>query len=126
MNENTALTDGFLRSVREFGCRPAIQVCSEVLTLSELLEAAHGLTAIIDGRRTGREPPLTAVFAYRSVTAFVGVLGSLLCGHGYVPLNRTFPPERTRTMLLRSDCRTLVVDAESETLLNQILDGIDY
>jgi non-ribosomal peptide synthetase component F len=69
---------------------------------------------------------LTAVFAYRSVTAFVGVLGALLCGHGYVPLNRTFPPERTRTMLQRSGCRTLVLDLDSEKQLDRILEGIDH
>ena len=39
--------------------------------------------------------PLTAVFAYRSPVAFTGVLAALLRGHGYVPLNRTFPPART-------------------------------
>jgi amino acid adenylation domain-containing protein len=125
MDDNTALTDGFLRSVREFSRRPAIEVTGEVLTYAELFEKAASLALTIARHRTGCEPPLTAVFAYRSVTAFVGVLGSLLCRHGYVPLNRTFPPERTRTMLLRSGCRTLVVDAESERQLNQILEGFD-
>ena len=126
MDDNRTLTYGFLRSVREFGGRPAIEVSGEVLTYAELFEKAASLALTIARHRPGCEPPLTAVFAYRSVTAFAGVLGALLCGHGYVPLNRTFPPERTRTMLLRSGCRTLVVDAESGRQLDQILEGIDY
>jgi len=62
------------------------------------------------------------VFAYRSTTAYAGVLASLLAGHGYVPLNRTFPAERTRTMLQRSGCRSLIVDAGSEPQLEAVLD----
>lgn len=120
------LSDGFLRSVQAFGSHPAVEVTGKVLTYSELFAKAASVAATITRHRTGCEPQLTAVFAYRSVTAFAGILGALLQGHGYVPLNRTFPPERTRTMLQRSGCRALVVDADSETQLNQILEGIDY
>ncbi len=65
--------------------------------------------------------PLTAVFAYRSPTAFVGVLGSLLAGNGYVPLNRTFPIERTQIMFERSECSTIVVDQGSLPQLGTLL-----
>ncbi|MBL8554531.1 MAG: amino acid adenylation domain-containing protein [Phenylobacterium sp.] len=65
---------------------------------------------------------LTAVFAYRSRTAFVGVLGALLAGHGYVPLNPSFPIERTRAMFRRSGCRTLIVDAACQAQLSGLLD----
>jgi len=68
---------------------------------------------------------LTAVFAYRSETAFSGILAALFSGHGYVPLNPNFPPERTRTMLMRAGCRRMIVDSESEKLLSQILEGMD-
>jgi len=37
------------------------------------------------------ETTLTAVFAYRSPTAFIGVLGSLLAGNGYVAKIELFP-----------------------------------
>ena len=68
------------------------------------------------------ETPLTAVFAYRSPAAFIGVLGSLLAGNGYVPLNRTFPIERTQVMLERSGCRSIVVDEGSLPQLNKLLE----
>jgi amino acid adenylation domain-containing protein len=66
--------------------------------------------------------PLTAVFAHRSPTAFAGVLGALLAGHGYVPLNRTFPVARTRLMFERSQCRSIVVDAGSLPQLDALLE----
>jgi non-ribosomal peptide synthetase component F len=69
--------------------------------------------------------PLVAVFAHRSATALASVLGSLLAGAGYVPLNRTFPVMRTRLMFGRSECQTIIVDRESLLQLNALLDGDD-
>lgn len=73
----------------------------------------------------GPAPPFTAVLASRSVTAYTGVLAALLRGHGYVPLNPAFPPERTRTMLERSGARALIVDGRSEAQLDAVLSGLD-
>jgi amino acid adenylation domain-containing protein len=126
MSENSTLSSGFLRSVEAFGARPAVEVSGSALTYAALFERAASLAATLVQHQVGSEPPLTAIFAYRSVTAFAGVLAALLRGHGYVPLNRTFPPERTRTMLVRSGCRAMVVDTESEKQLDEILKGIDY
>jgi amino acid adenylation domain-containing protein len=120
-----SLADGFLRSVQRFADRPALEVAGGCLTYADLFERAASLAATLGRDQAARQPPLTAVFAYRSSTAFAGVLGALLHGHGYVPLNRTFPPERTRAMLQRSGCRSLVVDAESEKQLDHILSGIE-
>ena len=121
-----SLCSGFLRSTVRFGNRAAIEVGGHILSYAQLHEKAASIAATLTRWDGGEGPPLTAVFAYRSVTTFAGVLGVLLRGHGYVPLNRTFPPERTRTMLQRSECRALVVDTESEKQLDQILEGIDY
>ena len=120
------LASGFLRSVAAYGNRSALEVAGHVLTYTELFARAAALAATLAQHQPSSEVPLTAVFASRSVTAFAGVLGALLRGHGYVPLNRTFPPDRTRLMLQRSGCRALVVDAESEKKLGQVLEGLDY
>jgi amino acid adenylation domain-containing protein len=47
-----------------------------------------------------------------------------MAGHGYVPLNRTFPIDRTRLMLERSMCRSLIIDTGSEAQLSALLRGI--
>jgi amino acid adenylation domain-containing protein len=65
------------------------------------------------------------VLAYRSATAFAGVLGVLLRGHGYVPLNPGFPPERTRLMLEHSEAEALVVDQGSAEALVAALEGVE-
>jgi len=100
----------------------------KTLTYGQLRAKAESLAATLAQLDQSDDPPLTAVFAYRSVTAFSGVLGALLRGHGYVPLNRTFPADRTRFMFERSKCRALVVDAGSagqlESVLAAVPDGV--
>jgi len=112
---------GFLRSCDLYPHRPAVEVSGTILTYQELGDRAMSLAASLQRATPAGGPPLTAVFAYRSATAYAAVLASLLAGHGYVPLNVTFPLERTRTMLLRSGCRSVIVDAESEPQLEYFL-----
>jgi amino acid adenylation domain-containing protein len=119
-----SLWTGFIRSSETFPERPALRAQGEILTYRELRELACRIAATIQLHPQYSATPLTAVFAYRSPVAFAGVLGSLLAGNGYVPLNNTFPLERTRAMLDRSECRSIVVDAESLPQLQAILAGI--
>ena len=120
------LAEGFLRTVEACSDRPALEAGGEALSYGELFDRAASLAATLDSQGGKAEgPPLTAVFTSRSATAFAGVLAALLRGHGYVPLNRAFPADRTRTMLSRSGCRALIVDRASEEQLGTVLDGIE-
>src|SRR6266487_1895784 len=128
MNDTTdshrLLWTGFLRSCEQFPTSGAIDVAGREVTYQQLAYLAKRLAATL---QTGQVPgavPLTAAFAYRSETAYAAVLGILMAGHGYVPLNRTFPVDRTRLMLERSMCRSVIVDAGSESQLEALLCGI--
>jgi amino acid adenylation domain-containing protein len=124
MTSPRSVSSGFLDSVRRFAGRPALQLGSEVLTYQALHDLAASLAATLDASSAAGEPPLTAVFGHRSITAYAGVLGGLFRGHGYVPLNPAFPTDRTRAMLARSGCRSLIVDAHGAKQLDSVLDGI--
>ena len=124
MKKSRLLWNGFLESVSSYPDRPAVFAEGSFITYSDLAETAQRIAATIQNHLPSSKPPLTAVFAYRSHAAFVGVLGSLLSGHGYVPLNRTFPLERTRIMIERSGCRSVIVDKDSAPQINTIIDGI--
>jgi amino acid adenylation domain-containing protein len=121
----TTLLSGFARSVEALPDRPALEVAGETLSFAELGRRAAGIAAAIAARGPQGGPPLTAVYASRSPTAFAGVLGALWAGHGYVPLNPSFPVQRCREMLLRSGCRTLVVDGAAADKLGQLLEGLE-
>ncbi len=118
------LWTGFLRSCEQFPTRGAIDIAGREVTYQQLSYRAKRLAATLQASALPGAVPLTAIFAYRSDTAYAAVLGVLMAGHGYVPLNRTFPVDRTRLMLERSMCRSMVVDAGSESQLERLLCGI--
>src|SRR6266480_2317015 len=112
---------GFLRSCERFPTRGAIEVAGREVTYQQLAYLAKRLAATLQTDPIPGAVPLTAVFAYRSETAYAAVLGVLMAGHGYVPVNRTLPIDRTRLMLERSMCRSVIVDAGSESQLERLL-----
>lgn len=127
-----SLRSGFLRSSERFPDHVALEVAGTQLTYSELRARAESIASTLDRYDGGRDSlpnspasPLTAVFGHRSAATFAGILGILFRGHGYVPLNPTFPPERNRDMLLRSGCRAVVVDGQGERQLVEVLEGVD-
>ena len=115
---------GFRRSAARTPDHPAVEVAGETLTYRELERRARSIAATLSRETPAGGSPIAAVFAYRTPTAFAGVLGALLGGYGYVALNRRFPPQRNRVMLETADARALVVDRESAIQLEEMLDGI--
>ncbi len=115
------LWSGFMRSAEKFPDRPALLANGKSLSYQELRENACRIAATIQSYPEYSEASLTCVFAYRTTTAFAGVLGALLAGTGYVPLNRTFPPERSGLMFEKSESRNLVVDTDSLPQLDVLL-----
>jgi amino acid adenylation domain-containing protein len=120
-----ALWTGFMESAERFPERPAVFAEGRTLSYRELQGVATRIAATIQTYPEFSRVPLTAVFGYRSPTAFAGVLGALLAGNGYVPLNRTFPTERTEVMFECSECRSIIVDSGSLPQLRKLLDRAD-
>jgi amino acid adenylation domain-containing protein len=116
-----SLRSGFERSCAEHPDRPALELGGNTLTYAELRARAAAIAATLQRHAPGDDPPLTALLASRTVTAFAGVLGVLYRGHGYVPLNPKFPADRNREMLERAGCGALVVDVERVPALEPLL-----
>ena len=116
-----SLHSGFLRSAECVPDRPALEVAGQTLTYAELRDRAASLAATIDRHHPGGGSEMVGLFAYRSPTAFAGVLGTLCSGRAYVPINRTFPTDRSRVMVQRCGTRVLIIDAESAGQLDQLL-----
>jgi amino acid adenylation domain-containing protein len=119
------LTTGFLRSSELFPGHPALEVGDETLTYDALRRRATSIATALMTWESRSAPPLTAVLTSRHWVAFAGVLGALLRGHGYVPLNPRFPARRNRLMLERAGCRSVVVDAASLDAVADILATVD-
>ena len=125
MPQSRTLVSGFLRSAQAFPQRLALEVGGAAFTYADLFRHAASMAATLTSLSPPTPLPLTAVLASRSLTAYAGVLAILMRGHGYVPLNPAFPPERNRLMFERSGCRALIVDAGAEAQLEPILAGAE-
>jgi amino acid adenylation domain-containing protein len=123
--EPIGLSSSFLRWAAESPDRRALEVEGCTLTYGELARRARAIAATLIEHGADHGPPLTAVLAHRSATAFAGVLGALARGHGYVPLNPGFPPGRNRAMLDRAGCETLIVDSAARSDVSSLLEGLD-
>jgi amino acid adenylation domain-containing protein len=120
-----ALPYGFFRWAAQSPDRLALEIEGRPLSYGELARHAKAIAATLLEHAQDEEPPLTAVLAHRSVTAFAGVLGVLARGHGYVPLNPGFPPARNRAMLERSGCEALIIDSGAKADVGSLLAGLD-
>jgi amino acid adenylation domain-containing protein len=116
---------GFLRSVERTPDRVALVVEGHALTYAELFVRARRTAATIQQRAATDDVPLAAIFADRSVTMFAGILGALMAGRGYVPLNPNFPLAKTRQMLESAGCRTVIVDSAATAHLPALLDALE-
>ena len=123
--ENRSLYSGFLVSCEKYPGRPALEVDGQRFTYKQLRERACALAVTLQKHQPNPDPPLTAVLAHRSVTAFSGILGALLRGTGYVPLNPNFPVERTALMLERSGCGSIIVGEEAIRTLEAVLSRLN-
>ncbi|MEM7013621.1 MAG: amino acid adenylation domain-containing protein, partial [Verrucomicrobiota bacterium] len=125
-NANTkAVFDGFLDSERKFPDRLALDVENVEYSYRDLADFAKRIAATLQQNGNQNCQSFTGILAYRTVDAFGGLLGALLAGSAYVPLNRTFPDERLRSTLQRSGCSAIIVDRESEHKLDTLIEDVD-
>jgi amino acid adenylation domain-containing protein len=116
------IISGFLESSERFASRPALVVDGQSLTYLDLRRKTGKIASLLQRTEEGNSP-LVAILAYRSATAYAGILGALAAGKGYVPLNPKFPAERTRRMLILSGCSQVIVGKECVANLRELLQG---
>jgi amino acid adenylation domain-containing protein len=101
----------------------ALEFGPHKLSYSELNILARRLAAtIID---CASSSPVVAFLAHKSVEGFQSVLGILAAGKGYVPLETSFPVERSAKMLSLSGADVLLVAPEGLAKLPEILSHVE-
>lgn len=111
-DEPILLHSGFLSNANHHPNAIALTIAEREWTYAEMeATARQWASAILEG--LGHQPARVGVFAYRSEVSYVGVLASLLAGAAFVPLNRTFPLQRTRLMIEQAELDAILVDKGS-------------
>ena len=119
--EPSTLCGLFRASAEKDGARPALWVDGCSFSYAELNESAMRLArAIIDTRRNAQEGRC-ALLVDRTPTAYVGVLGSLMAGLVYVPLNPRLPHDRISDLVGLSESDFVLVDNRCLSVAERIL-----
>ncbi|MEU9031178.1 amino acid adenylation domain-containing protein [Streptomyces sp. NPDC048383] len=120
---NTRLGSGLLRHASGHPDRVALTIGRRDYTYEETALTARRWAALLVEAVGGR-PRRVGVFAHRSEASYLGVAAALFAGAAFVPLNRKFPADRTRSMLERADVDALIVDSASLEGLGGLLRGL--
>lgn len=118
-----SLRSGFIRHAAATPERVALGIEGRTLTYGELDAKARCWASSIC-TALGRTPERVGVFASRSEIAYVGTLAALYAGAAFVPLNHTFPIERTTAMATDAVLDALIVDEASLPQLGRVLQGM--
>lgn len=113
------LVQRFLHSVANHPDRPALRFSDRDYSYQQLFAGAHGFARIIAD--SGDQSTYVAILAERSFTAYAGILGTLLAGKAYMPLNPRFPLQRNHYILMQSQAGTMVVGGECQAMARDLM-----
>lgn len=119
-SDGPSLRRGFLSHAQLRPDAPALVARGQTRSYSELEQAARRQAAALVQLCGGR-PQRVGLFAYRSETAYTGTLAALFAGATYVPLNPTFPPEKTAAMASAAGLDAIILDSTCMPQAAQVL-----
>ncbi|HPM92805.1 MAG TPA: AMP-binding protein [Bacteroidales bacterium] len=108
-------------TARRFPDRTALEQGDRKVTYRELFAAASRFAhAIADLENPAH---FVAVMADKSPACYAGILGCMMAGKAYMPLNPRFPAARNLFMLRKSGARIIIAGENSDDELEQILEN---
>jgi amino acid adenylation domain-containing protein len=123
-SDGISLRSGFLRHLQLRPEAAALVVRGETRSYRELESKARQLATAITQACGGDRPGRVGIFAYRSETAYTGTLAALFAGGTFVPLNPTFPTQKTAAMIERAELDAMIVDSACLVQVPNVLGGI--
>ncbi|MCU0370799.1 MAG: amino acid adenylation domain-containing protein [Bacteroidales bacterium] len=116
-----SLAGRFWEATLRYGSNPALELGDRQFTYMELYQAAASLShAILDLEDPN---PYVGIMADKSFTCYAGILGILMAGKAYLPLNPRFPAGRNRYMLEKARTRVIIAGESSDDELEQVLEN---
>lgn len=109
----------FWRSTESWPERVALRVDSASYSYADLGCHAQGIADWI-WRQTSHWPRRVAILGGRSYESYAGLLGGCWSGAAYVPLNPKLPAARLRHVLHAIRPDAVLMDAEGETIFNEV------
>lgn len=114
---------GFARAAAVTPDAPALRVQGIDYSYRELQRQVEGLRAALRRCALPANSPV-AIFASRSLAAYVGVLACAAEGLTWVPLNPAFPPARNQRMWQLSGAEVMILGAEAANQWSELKERV--
>jgi len=115
--DDDSFPGAFVRTAERFPEHLALELGNTRLTYRELAQAAMAIAAALQ-RGEPSEP--VGLLARHSAEAYVGLLGTFLSGHAYLPLSPEYPAQRNVEMLRQAGGTRVLVDRAGRAAFNQV------
>jgi len=102
------LVDIFRATAAQAHDDPAVEAGNGVLTYAELEEAAEGVAAELNAAGVGRGDNVGVRIASGSTELYTAILGVLVAGAAYVPVDADDPDERARLVFGEADVAAII------------------
>jgi D-alanine--poly(phosphoribitol) ligase subunit 1 len=104
---------------------PALWVDEHLYEYGEIESQARRVSAALRAAAPAGGVNRCLLFAYRSVDAYVGVLGILDAGMAYVPITPKWPATRIAAIIEQSGAPLMLVDRRCAAALDEVLSLLD-
>lgn len=111
---------GFVASAARLPEHPALLLGDEGWTYREIDATARRLAAGL--LKVSKQPKRVGILARRSLTSYTGVIGALLSGAAFVPLNPTLPLARLRAIAGAADLDAIICESRYLALLRTLFE----
>lgn len=111
------LGEGFLDSAQRHPNAHALSISDRWFTYAELDSTSRAWAATLLEAAKGKPLRRIGVFGHRSQGVYAGILTSLMLGATYVPLNSSFPIDRTAAMARAANLDAIILDNSAVELL---------
>ena len=114
------LGEGFFASAQIHSSKHALIIGDHLFTYADLEATARAWAATLLEATNGRPLRRIGIFGHRSHGVYVGILTSLMLGATYVPLNASFPIERTAAMARAAKLDAMILDDSAARVLGSL------
>lgn len=128
--DNYTLLELFYKTVKRYPNNIAVKNVNQILTYKELNEKAEAVAKSLLDKGIQSEDKI-GVIVSRKISTIVNIIGILMVGAAYVPVEPDFPEERKEFMLHNSKCKVLLdenklleinnnIDEEKDIIINKL------
>jgi len=114
------ITAGFAAQVARVPDHPAVLADDGAVTYRQLAANATAVAALLRDTSDSTDTGPVALLCRHGVTTIATMLGALLAGRAYVPLDPTFPVRRLAFQLTDSGAAALLTDADNADLARSV------